>query len=219
MPIEIIPIQTKIITPKDNLIGIMATYVAPVLQPGDTVVISESVVAITQGRLIRPEEVTLGCWARILSRFIHPDGSLSSPFAMQVIMNEGGTARVVAAFCIASLTRLLGRRGDFYRLAGQQASLIDDITGTMPPFDKHIILGPSHPDRVVAEIKHRFGVEAVIMDANDLGRSRILAATPGVQHQLINKIFKDNPAGNADQQTPIIIVRKTAPPDPLKNNR
>ncbi len=128
---------------------------------------------------------------------------------MQVIMNESGALRTVFSFCTATLTRLvLGRRGDFYRFAGQQASLIDDITGNMPPFDKHIVLGPRPPEKVVADIKSRFGVETVIIDANDLGRTKILAATPGASRTLLLKVFKSNPAGNADQQTPLVIVRK-----------
>ncbi len=210
MPVEVIPVNTKIITPDDDLLEVIARYAAPFLKPGDTLVVAESVVAITQGRIIRPDHVKPGPWARVLARFIHQDGSLSSPYAMQVIMQEEGTLRTLAAFCIAALTRLLlGRRGDFYRLAGEQASLIDDITGTMPPFDKHIVLGPRGSEKVVAEIRRRFGVEAAIIDANDLGKSKLLAATPGADRPLLIKIFRKNPAGNADQQTPFVIVRKT----------
>jgi F420-0:gamma-glutamyl ligase len=210
MPVEVIPLRTKIITPEDRLIKIVATYAGPHLRPGDILVLAESVVAITQGRLIRPEQVRPGPWALALARFVNQDGSLSSPYAMQVIMNESGVPRTILAFCFAALTRLvLGRRGDFYRFAGQQASLVDDITGNMPPFDKHIVLGPSHPEQVVAEIRSQFGVEAAIVDANDLGRTKILAATPGASRPLLEKIFRANPAGNADQQTPLVILRKT----------
>ena len=63
---------------------------------------------------------------------------------------------------------------------------------------------------MVAAIKERFGIEAAIIDANDLGRSQILAATEGVDHRLLLRVFKKNPAGNADQQTPLVIVRRTS---------
>jgi F420-0:gamma-glutamyl ligase len=211
MTMEIIPLQTKIITPEDRLLKIIADYAGPILRPGDILVLAESVVAITQGRLTRPEHVKPTPWALALSRFISQDGSLSSPYAMQVIMNESGVLRTLFAFCAAAVTRLaFGRRGDFYRFAGQQASLVDDVTGNMPPFDKHIVLGPSHPEQVVAEIREQFGVDAAIIDANDLGRSKILAATRGVSQKLLLKEFRSNPAGNADQQTPIVIVRTAA---------
>lgn len=209
MTTEVIPLPTKIITPDDDLMEIISVYARPYLKSGDTLVIAETVVAIAQGRIIRPDNVKPGLWARIISRFVHPDGSLSSPFVMEVIMREGGKLRTIAAFCVSSLTRLiLGRKGDFYRLAGKQASLVDDVTGNMPPFDKHIVLGPRNPERIVAAIKRRFGIEAAIIDANDQGMSHILAATPKVDHSLLLKIFAKNPAGNADEQTPFVIIRK-----------
>ncbi|MGD0621982.1 MAG: coenzyme F420-0:L-glutamate ligase [Thermacetogeniaceae bacterium] len=210
MTLEVIPLQTKIITPEDRLLKVVADYAGPHLRSGDILVLAESVVAITQGRLVRPEQVKPTPWALALARFVNQDGSLSSPYAMQVIMNESGALRTLLAFCAAAATRLVfGRRGDFYRFAGQQASLVDDVTGNMPPFDKHIVLGPSHPEQVVAEIREQFGVEAAIIDANDLGRTRILAATSGAGQKLLLKAFRANPAGNADQQTPIVIIRKT----------
>jgi F420-0:gamma-glutamyl ligase len=212
MTLDIIPLQTKIITPEDRLLQIVADYAGPQLRSGDTLVLAESVVAITQGRLVRPEQVRPTYWALALARFVSQDGSLSSPYAMQVIMNENGALRTLFAFCAAAVTHLVfGRRGDFYRFAGQQASLVDDVTGNMPPFDKHIVLGPNHPEQVVAEIREQFGVEAAIIDANDLGRTKILAATSGANQKLLLKAFRANPAGNADQQTPIVIIRKKAP--------
>lgn len=209
MPVQAIPLHTKLITPGDNLLEVIATYAAPHLQKGDILVIAESVLAIAQGRIVRPEEVKPGLWALLISQFIHQDGSLSSPFALQAVMNEEGTLRTIFAFLASSLTRvLLRRQGDFYRLAGFQAALVDDITGTIPPFDKYIVLGPREPERVVASIKKRFGVEAAIIDANDLGRSQVLAMTPGVKKNLLLDVFRKNPAGNADEQTPFVIIRK-----------
>jgi F420-0:gamma-glutamyl ligase len=205
-----IPVHTKLITPNDNLLEIIDTYAAPQLRKGDILVIAESVVAITQNRIIRPENIKPGLWALLIAQFIHHDGSLSSPFALQAVMNEEGRCRVVFAFLASALTRvLLGRKGDFYRLAGQQAALVDDITGTIPPFDKYIVLGPEKPDQVVRDIKKRFGVEAAIIDANDLGRSQILAKTSKVKTALLLDVFQKNPAGNANEQTPLVIVRQS----------
>ena len=69
MPLEVIPLPTKIITPDDRLLKIIATYAGPYLQPGDTLALAESVVAITQGRLIRPEQIKPSPWALALARF------------------------------------------------------------------------------------------------------------------------------------------------------
>lgn len=209
MAVQTIPVKTKIVTPADDLLEIIDKYASPQLRKGDILVVAETVVAISQGRIVRPENIKPGKWALLISQFISQDGSLSSPFALQAVMNEEGTLRTVLAFMISSLSRIfLRRQGDFYRLAGKQAALVDDITGTTPPFDKYIILGPENPEAVVADIKKRFRVEAAIIDANDLGNSEILAATKGVDNNLMLRIFKKNPAGNADQQTPLVIVRK-----------
>lgn len=209
MAVQTIPVKTKIVTPADDLLEIIDKYASPQLRKGDILVVAETVVAISQGRIVRPENIKPGKWALLISQFISQDGSLSSPFALQAVMNEEGTLRTVLAFMISSLSRIfLRRQGDFYRLAGKQAALVDDITGTTPPFDKYIILGPENPEAVVADIKTRFRVEAAIIDANDLGNSEILAATKGVDNNLMLRIFKKNPAGNADQQTPLVIVRK-----------
>lgn len=210
MPVQVIPVQTKLVTPDDDLLEVISEYCGPLLQKGDILVAAETMVAITQGRLIRPENVKPGIWALLISQFIHQDGSLSSPFALQAVMNEEGTLRVVTAFIASVFTRVfLRRKGDFYRLAGKQAALVDDITGTTPPFDKYIVMGPKEPEKVVTAIKERFGIEAAIVDANDLGRANILAATEGVDQKLLLRLFKKNPAGNADQQTPLVIVRRT----------
>ena len=40
----------------------------------------------------------------------------------------------------------------FYRLAGEQARLIDDITGTTPPYDQVIVLGPINTKKFCNEI-------------------------------------------------------------------
>jgi len=210
VPVQVIPVQTKLVTPDDDLLEVISEYCGPLLQKGDILVAAETMVAITQGRLIRPENVKPGIWALLISQFIHQDGSLSSPFALQAVMNEEGTLRVVTAFIASVFTRVfLRRKGDFYRLAGKQAALVDDITGTTPPFDKYIVMGPKEPEKVVTAIKERFGIEAAIVDANDLGRANILAATEGVDQKLLLRLFKKNPAGNADQQTPLVIVRRT----------
>ncbi len=210
MKAEAIPVRTKIIVPGDDLLEVIAASAGPLLQKGDVLTIAESVVAIAQGRILRPEHVRPGFWARVLARFVSADGSLSSPYAMQAVMRECGTLRVLFAFLGGACGRLLGRKGDFYRLAGEQAALTDDITGTMPPFDKHIVLGPVKTRELVARVRRRFGVEAAVVDANDLGRTRVLAATPGVDIGLLLKVMERNPAGNAAEQTPLVIIRKQA---------
>ena len=65
MNVEIVPITTRILTPKDNIVDVIEKYTRDIIGPDDVVTVAESVVAITQGNIIRPDESAtwLGCVA------------------------------------------------------------------------------------------------------------------------------------------------------------
>ena len=201
-----LPIRTHIITEKDDIVDVVKKYTGMVASPGDIVAVAESVVAISQGRAILPDSVKPGMFARILCHFPGKEGSLAAPPSIQVAMEEVGTARFLLGVAAAGLGRLVGRRGDFYRVAGRQLAQIDDFAGTMWPFDRHIVLGPKDTQKVVERIKQATGVDAVITDINDIGKVDILAATDGVDAEGLVSYLKDNPHGNDDQQTPIVVL-------------
>lgn len=200
------PIRTHIITEKDDIVDVVEKYTGKIASPGDIVAIAESVVAISQGRAILPDTVKPGILAKILCHFPGKEGSLAAPPSIQVAMEEVGTARFLLGVAAAGLGRLVGRRGDFYRVAGRQLAQIDDFAGTMWPYDRHIVLGPKDTQHVVERIKQATGVDAVITDVNDIGKVDILAATDGVDAEALTAYLKDNPHGNDDQQTPIVVL-------------
>lgn len=185
---------------------VVKRYTGEIAFPGDIVTVAESVVAISQGRAILPGTLKPGWLARFLCRFPGKGGSLATPQAMQLAIEESGTLRIMLGAVAAGLGRLVGRNGDFYRVAGRHLAQIDDVAGTMWPFERHIILGPKDPQKIVERIKQATGAEAVIADANDIGNVDILAATGGVNQEALLKYLEDNPFGNDDQQTPIVIL-------------
>lgn len=201
-----IPIRTHIITDQDDIVDVVRKYTGEIAAPGDIIVIAETVVAISQGRAVLHETVKPGLLARFMCRFPGKEGSLAAPHSMQVAIQEVGTVRFLLGVIAAGLGRLIGRKGDFYRVAGRQLAQIDDFAGTMWPYDRHIILGPRKPQEVVNRIKAATGVEAVIADVNDIGKVDILAATDGVDREMLGSYLKDNPQGNDDQQTPIVVL-------------
>ena len=103
--------------------------------------------------------------------------------------------------------KLVGIPGGFYRLAGPQARLIDDITGTTPPYDQTIVLGPERSDAFCREAAAELGVAVAIVDVNDLGRVKVLASSPGCDEALLTRALRPNPAGNANERTPLVLVR------------
>lgn len=204
----LIPVKTRILTNKDNIVDIIELYAKNDIGPDDVVSVAESVVAITQGRMVRPEELKPCFLAKVLCRFIPQKGSLSSVYGMQAAMDAEGKWRVLYALIIGMFAKVLGKSGVFYELAGRQAALIDDVTGTMPPFDKHLVYGPDNPNEVAEEIKQRLGCYgATVSDVNDLKRSLIVGLSGGLDGKKVAKILIDNPFGNASQRTPIVIIK------------
>lgn len=203
-------VPTPILTDLDDIVEVIDRYTRAFRQPGDVVAVAESVVAITQHQYFRPADVKPGYLAQRLCYFVPSKGSLSSPHGFQTAMNQVGAARMVFSMAAGALGKLVGQKGLFYTLAGRPAELIDDVTGTMPPFDKYIVAGPADPERVVARIKERTGLEAAIVDANDLKRAMVLACTPGVAAAEVSRMLLDNPFGNAAEQTPIVVLRPRA---------
>lgn len=208
MAVEIIPVSTRILTPKDDIVDAVEKYTKDKIGPNDVITVAESVVAITQGNIVRPDELKISCLARLCCRFIPDYGSLATPHGMQALMVKEGEWRVAFALFAGFLGKIIGQPGFFYKWGGKQAALIDDVTGTMPPFDKCVVYGPENPEKVVENLKNRLGCfGAMIADVNDLKRSRIVAATPGMNAQLAADLLIDNPFGNASQKKPICILK------------
>ncbi|AAM25504.1 coenzyme F420-0:L-glutamate ligase [Caldanaerobacter subterraneus] len=202
-----ISIRTHIITEKDDIVEVVYHYTKDIAEPGDLISVAESVVAISQGRAYLPEQIKPGLLAKILCKFTDRKGSLTSPYGMQCAINEVGWFRILIAAIIGGIGKLLGRKGWFFIIAGRQVALIDDFAGTMPPYHRHVVLGPKDPDKVCDMIKEKTGVDAVIIDANDLHKADCVGASKGVDKKYVEKLFLDNPSGNSEQQTPIVVIK------------
>ena len=206
--VEILPVPTRILTDRDDIIDCVEKYTRGKIGKDDVISVAESVVAITQGRIVRPEDLKISRVAQFCCRFIPDIGSLASPHGMQSLMNVEGKWRVAAALFAGFLGKIVGKSGLFYKWGGEQTALIDDVTGTMPPFDKVIVYGPAEPDQVAARIRDRVGAfGGMIADVNDLKRSRVVGVSDGLNGELAAKLLLDNPFGNASQKTPICIIK------------
>jgi len=203
-----IPIRTHVITEADSIVELVKKYCPGIARPGDVICLAESVVAITQGRAILPQDVKSGKLAHFLSRFPAKEGSLATPPAMQLALEEVGTLRLLAGCVAAAVGRLIKKKGFFYLVAGRQLALIDDIAGTMYPYEMHIVMGPKEPGKVVKAIKKATGAEAVIVDVNDRRCVDILGITDRRYSRAVKEALQDNPFGNEDEQTPIVILKR-----------
>lgn len=203
----VLPIRTHLLGPLDDTIEVLRTYAGHLVQPGDVLTIGETPVAVIQGRYQHPSMVEPGWLARLLCRAFHPTSSLATACGLQTLIDQVGPTRVLVAWGLGLALKLVGSPGGFYRLAGDQARLIDDITGTTPPYDQTIVLGPEAPEALCQAAASALGVDVAIVDVNDLGRVKVLASNQNCDHALLHRALRPNPAGNANERTPLVLVR------------
>ena len=207
----IIAVKTHIITDKDNIEDVVENYTVKVRKPNDIITISESVVAMTQGRAIPTSQIKPRLLARILWRFVRkvPYGiGLRNPYSMECAIQETGSARILLAALVSAIMKLFRRRGDFYKIAGKQAAMIDaPHTAGLKEYYECVIMGPKDPDLVVQNLSDRIKLPVAIVDVNDISGCWVVGASKNADVTLIEEALDDNPAGQGDACTPIIIIR------------
>jgi asparagine synthase (glutamine-hydrolysing) len=227
-----IPLQTHAFASGEDFAALIADYVAAAVEPirGDPelavgftrpwyLVSSEKIIAIAQGRSYFLWDIKPGWWARTLSRFVVklPTGiGLGTPWTMQLAIQEAGLPRILLAAGASAVGKLLGRRGWFYRVAGNNVNAIDGpAESNVYPANVSAKLAPKDPDRASGQIRRavtdRIPGEigellggVCIIDANDLGRN-VLGQQSDRDDEFFATLFADNPAGQGRQQTPVTI--------------
>lgn len=212
-----LPIKTRLIEFGDDLFELLVEYVEPHIQKGDILFISEKVVCITQGRIIHRDEVQTSWLARFLSGKVRNHVGTEkfrgfghgTPPAMQLLIEEAGTPRVLFAAFVSAITRPLGIKGAFYYLVGKQAKSIDcPMSFTLEKYKDYAKMAPLDPNHVARKIKERFGVETVVVDANYRGAFSLGKSTRAITEKFIQELLRDNPAGQDSEMTPFFLVRK-----------
>ncbi|WP_269616881.1 hypothetical protein [Prochlorococcus marinus] len=201
------PIRTHILGSLDDPIEILKSYMPLNCISTDILAIGESPLAVMQGRYINYRNINSSLISRLICKGFHPTSSLATASGMQTLINISGPTRVIISWFIGGIFKFFGVRGMFYRLAGEQARLIDDITGTTPPYDKCIVLGPKDTQNFCIKAAKKLNINVAVVDVNDLGRVKILSTNNVNNTEMIKRALKSNPAGNANQQTPIVLIR------------
>ncbi len=213
-----IPVKTALLTEVDGPVETLRQYAGGKAEPGDTVTLSSCVGAIMEGRMLMEGTIRPSFVARFLSRFIagaHEVGAfgasapMANPLSAQTALEEVGTLRLLVAAAVGILGKLFKINGWFYVVSGAQVAQIDDILGSVPPYDYYVMMGPRDPSALSNEIAASLGegIGAAIVDANDLGIAWAVGYSSGVDAKWLERVMSDNPAGNQDQMTPVVIVR------------
>ena len=203
----VVPIKTHVLGTLDDPIRILKSYIPVDFLPTDILTIGESPLAIMQGKYIDYRIINISPLSRLLCKGFHPTSSLATACGMQTLINISNPTRVIISLLIGGIFKFFGVKGMFYRLAGEQARLIDDITGTTPPYDKSIVLGPEDTLNFCMEASKELNVNVAVVDVNDLGKVKILSTNNINNFKTIKRALSSNPAGNGNQQTPLVLIR------------
>jgi hypothetical protein len=210
------PVRTHLVTATDDAVEVVRRYIGSLDEDVRLVAVSERMVAITQGRAYPIKDIRASRLARLLERFVTRPGygiGLGSAETMELAIREVGAPRILLAAAASALTKPFGIHGVFYRVAGPQAKAIDGPTSyTIPPYNQAATLGPRDPDGAARTMAAALDAPIAIIDANDAGCA-VLGASPGVDRRFVERLFADNPLGQAREQTPICVVREVAWPD------
>ena len=207
-------IKTRFIQRGEDYIELFKEYVYPIYKKGDIISISEKVISLCQNRIIEREEIKICFLAKLLSKFAsHPGAAgvgVGESIKMQYAINKVGIIKVLFASFCSFITKLIGIKGVFYKIVGQEVSGLDGFYGDV--WCEYADIGielPTNPNKVCDDIREKLGISSMIVDANDFGRE-ILGKSSDINltNQELKEIIRDNPAGQEREQTPFVLIRK-----------
>jgi len=206
-------IKTHYVQIGENYIDIIEKYVKEHYKEGDILSISEKIIALCQERVVYKRDMRVSGLAKFLSKFAMSTDAgvgVDSPYKMQFAINECGVIKVLFAAICAGIGKIFGKKGIFYEMVGNEVSGLDGFYGKVfPEYGEFGIRIPENPEDVCNEIYEKFGIQSMIVDANDLN-VEILGKVDALERdeEFLRKVIKDNPAGQSKQLTPFILIQK-----------
>lgn len=214
-------IKTHFVEVGEDYIELMNRYVLPLYQEGDVLSTSEKVIAMCQGNVVKMEDMKLHWYTKLMSKFGHKTTAgigINEPYKLQLMIDMNGLPKVLWAAFAGVCGKIVGKRGIFYEILGEEAAGIDGFY-SHSAFDVYHTMAtliPREPSKVCNEIKDKCGISMMIVDANDinvevLGKSADLDAIPN--EKMAARIL-DNPAGQDNECTPFILIRDITGQEP-----
>lgn len=210
-------IQTHFIEQGESYLDVISKYVVPLYEEGDVLSISEKIISMCQNNTVNKSDVKLGFWAKFLSKFASSNNhgiAMDEPYKLQLAINLAGLPRILLASFCSAVTKLFGIKGVFYKIAGHEIDGIDGfyMNSSFDLYHNLALLNPKNPSKVCNEISDAFKINSMIVDANDfevniLGKSDNLKS---LSDDFLKLLIKDNPAGQSDELTPLILIKNVA---------
>ncbi len=209
-------IQTHFVEVGESQTELVEKYVRPLYQEGDVLSFGAKVMCMCVKSVKTRDEVKPGFWANFLWRFAginHTGVGMHEPYKLQLVIDMVGLPRVLlAAFCSA-VTKPFGVRGVFYKVCGKGVGGIDGFyfRSSFEIYRQMALINPENADELCEQLAKETGMPVVLMDANDIQRDQLGKSSnmPLTDAQL-QDAMKDNPSGQGDELTPLILIRPIA---------
>ena len=206
-------IQTHFVNRGEDQAKLVEKYVRPLYQSGDMLSFGAKVMAMCVESVKTRDEVKPGFFANLLWRFagINTTGvGMHEPYKMQLVIDMVGLPRVLLAAFLSAVTKPFGVKGVFYRVCGKGVGGIDGFyfRSSFEVYKQMALINPPNPKELCVELSKKTGIPVVLMDANDIQRDQ-LGKSKGfpLSDEQIQDAMKDNPSGQGDELTPLILIR------------
>lgn len=207
-------IHTHFIQRGESYVENMKKYVLPLYEEGDIVSVSEKIVAMCQNNTVEKKDVKLGFWAKFLSKFAMRSSAgigMDEPYKLQLAINIVGLPKILYASIASGIGKIFKKRGVFYKIVGNGIAGIDGFypNSSFDIYKDLAVLNPKDPTSECNKIFAELNIVSVIVDANDLSREILGHADAlSISEEKFLKIIADNPAGQSDELTPFILIKK-----------
>lgn len=208
-------IQTHFVQRGESYLELIEKYVSPLYEEGDILSMSEKIIAMCQNNVVEKKDVKVGFWAKFLSKFASSNNhgiAMDEPYKLQLAINLAGLPRILLASFCSAITKLFGIRGVFYKIAGHGIDGIDGfyMGSSFEIYHDLALLNPREPKKVCNEIYGKLGISCLLVDANDLSQELFAKSDSlsGVPDSDLLGLIRDNPAGQSDELTPLILIKK-----------
>ncbi len=209
-------IQTHFVQRGEDQAALVEKYVRPLYREGDMLSFGAKVMCMCVESVKTRDEVKPGFWAKLLWRFaaINTTGvGMHEPYKLQLVIDICGLPRVLLAVFCSAVTKPFGIHGVFYKVCGKGVGGIDGFyfRSSFDLYKQMALINPDNPGELCDELYRKTGIPVVLMDANDLQRDQLGKSSnfPLTDDQ-IQDAMKDNPSGQGDEMTPLILIRPIA---------
>lgn len=206
-------IQTHFVEVGESQVELIEKYVRPLYQEGDMVSFGAKVMAMCTNNVKTREQVKPGFWANLLWRFAginHTGVGMHEPYKLQLVIDMCGLPRVLLAVVCSAVTKLFGIKGVFYKVCGQGVGGIDGFyfRSSFERYKELALINPPNPVELCNELEKATGIPVVLMDANDIEQNQLGKCDNfPLTDDEIQDAMQDNPSGQGDELTPLILIR------------